>query len=55
MEGILTAMQTILTAILAAMSNITTWIIGDDLAMLFFGMMLILFAVKLVLTLVHNS
>lgn len=45
----------VLTAVVGWMSSITSWIVGDPLALLFFALMLILFAVKMVLTLVHNA
>lgn len=55
MESILTTVGTIISALTSWMTSLSKWIIGDDLAMLFFGMMLILFAVKVLLTLVKNA
>lgn len=55
MARILEAAGAILTSVITWMTSLTDWIIGDTLAMLFLGMMLILFGVKLVLTLTKRA
>lgn len=55
MSALLTAASTILTGVLGLMTSLTEWVIGDDLAIMFFGFMIILFGVKLVLTLIKNA
>lgn len=55
MSEILGTAGTILQNVTSWMTSLTTWIVGDQLAMLFLGMMLILFGVKLVLTLTKRA
>lgn len=53
--SILAVAQQILTAVATMWSAITTWIVGDDLAILYIGMMIIMFAFLGVLTLVKKG
>lgn len=54
LAAILSAVTTIITSMLNAMTSFTGWILGDDLAIMFFAIMFIMLAVHLIHSLVHK-
>ena len=52
--GILATMQTIITALIIALGNFTSWILSDDLAIMFFAITFIMLAIHLLHSLVHK-
>lgn len=52
--GILTTMQTIITALITALGNFTSFILSDDLAIMFFAITFIMLAIHLLHSLVHK-
>lgn len=52
--GILSTMQTIITALITALGSFTTWILSDDLAVMFFAITFIMLAIHLLHSLVHK-
>lgn len=51
---VLTVMSQIITALISALSNFTTWILSDPLAIMFFAIMFIMLAIHLLHSLVHK-
>ena len=51
---ILSTMTTIITALTSALTSFTTWILGNDLAVMFFAIMFIMLAIHLLHSLVHK-
>lgn len=52
--GILSTMQTIITALITALGSFTTWILSDELAVMFFAITFIMLAIHLLHSLVHK-
>lgn len=52
--GILSTMQTIITALITALGSFTDWILGNDLAIMFFAITFIMLAIHLLHSLVHK-
>ena len=52
--GILATMGTIITALIDALGDFTTWILADPLAIMFFAITFIMLAIHLLHSLVHK-
>ena len=52
---ILSTAGTILTSILTFLSQLTTWILGDDIAVMFFAIMIIMLALHVLKSLVKGA
>lgn len=51
---IISTMNTIIQALISALSDFTTWILSDPLAVMFFSIMFIMLAIHLLHSLVHK-
>lgn len=54
MAAIFTAVSTLITNVLQWCTSITTWILGDDLAVMFFAIMFLMLAIHVINSLVHQ-
>lgn len=54
LSAILSAVSTIVSSLLAVLTQFTGWILGDPLAIMFFAIMVIMLAVHLLHSLVHK-
>lgn len=53
-SGILDGISDILSAMTTAMSSLTSWILSDPLAVMFFSIMFIMLAIHIIHSLVHK-
>lgn len=53
-SGILDGISDILEAMTTAMSSLTSWILSDPLAVMFFSIMFIMLAIHIIHSLVHK-
>lgn len=54
LTAVTSAVTTILTSLLGYMTQLTGWVIGDDLAIFFFAIMVIMLALHVIYSLVHS-
>lgn len=55
MSGILSSVTTFLTWALTSITSVVTWIIGDDLAMIYVSMFIIGFVVAYLFRILHTA
>ena len=51
---VLALLTQLISTLTGAMTSFTTWIVGDELAVFFFGIMLVMLVIHLINSLVHQ-